>query len=87
MFGTLSPVLKVVSYLNAVIIFEARQPLGDHLERHCPVLRHRPEHITLQPPAVWAVDALVLDGGRVVVNEDSDTVEVEPVLTSHEADH
>ena len=33
------------------------------------------------------MDALVLDGGRIVVNEDADAVEVEPVLTSEEADH
>ncbi len=87
MFWTLGPILKVVSDLNAVIILEARQSFGDHFEGHCPVLGHGAKDIALQSPAVWTVNTLVLDRGRVVVNEDADTVEVEPVLTPHEADH
>ena len=87
MFWTLGPVLKVVSDLNAVIILEARQPFWDHFEGHCPVLGHGPQDIALQPPTIWTVDTLVLDGGRIVVNEDADTIQVESVLTPHEADH
>jgi len=81
MLTVLSPILKIICDLYAVVVLEPGQSLGDHFVGHDPSLRLVPELVPQHLPATGALDIRAPALRVLVLCHNSNAGKMELVMT------